>query len=54
MESITCLECANDIELEDREYKVTDIIECPFCGTELVVLEVEEDSLEVEIVEEEK
>jgi DNA-directed RNA polymerase subunit RPC12/RpoP len=55
MDKITCLECANEIELEDdKEYKVDDIIECPHCGTELVVLEANEDSLEVEIVEEEK
>lgn len=53
--TITCLECANEIELESREYRVGEIVECPFCGTELEVVEVKEDGgLTVEIIEEEK
>lgn len=53
--TITCLECENDIELEDREYKVGDIIECPFCGSELEVSEVKDDgTITVQLIEEEK
>jgi DNA-directed RNA polymerase subunit RPC12/RpoP len=56
MNSIACLECANEIVLEEeREYKNGDIVECPHCGTELVILEIKEDgSYVLEIVEEEK
>lgn len=55
MKTVVCLECQNDIELEDREYKVGDIIECPFCGSELEVVEVKEDeAIVVQLVEEEK
>ncbi len=55
MNTIACLECANEIKLNtDREYKTGDIIECPHCGTELIILEIKEDSFVVEIVEEEK
>jgi lysine biosynthesis protein LysW len=55
MKKITCLECQNQIELEDRNYVVGEIIECPFCGTELEVIEVREDgTVIVEIIEEEK
>jgi len=52
---IACSECGNDIPLEDKEYSVGDIVECPYCGTELEVVEVKDDgALEVEVVEEEK
>ncbi len=55
MNKIVCLECQNDIGLEDREYVVGEIIECPFCGTELEVVEVLEDgTVMVEVIEEEK
>ncbi len=55
MKNIKCLECANDINLEDRVYKIGDILECPFCGTELEVVEVKDDgSLVLDIIEEEK
>lgn len=54
MEKIVCLECQNDIELEDEEYVVGEILECPFCGTELEVVEVKDNDLTVEIIEEEK
>lgn len=50
-----CPECQNDVELEDKEYIVGDIIECPFCGSELEVVEIKEDgSLATEVIEEEK
>ena len=52
---IVCTECENDIPLEDKDYQVGDIVECPYCGSELEVLEVKDDgALEVELVEEEK
>lgn len=56
MNKVTCLECANEIELEEgRVYVVGDIIECPFCGSELEVVKVNEDgSLELRLIEEEK
>lgn len=51
---LQCPECKNQIELE-KEYKVGDVIECPFCGIELEVMKVKDDGeLEVEIIEEEK
>lgn len=55
MKIFKCLECANDIELEDRDYKVGEVIECPFCGSELEVIEIKADgSLVLDIIEEEK
>lgn len=56
MTKITCPECANEIELEEgRVYVVGEIIECPFCGSELEVTRVNEDgTLEVRLIEEEK
>jgi lysine biosynthesis protein LysW len=52
---ITCPECENEIQLEEgREYKVGDIIECPYCGFELEVVNVKDGELEVEVIEEEK
>ncbi len=55
MKIFKCLECANDIELEDKKYKIGEIIECPFCGSELEVVEVKADgSLVLDIIEEEK
>ena len=52
--SIECLECMNAIELKDREYVVGDIIECPFCGSELEVASIKDGKIEVELIEEEK
>lgn len=55
MKTIACLECANEIELESKDYRVGDIIECPFCGTELEVVEVQDGGdLVLDIIEEEK
>ena len=55
MKVIKCLECANDIELEKKDYRIGDVIECTFCGTELEVVEIKEDgSLVLDIIEEEK
>ena len=55
MKKIKCLECQNEIELEDKEYKAGDITECPHCGSELEVAEVKEDGeIVVELIEEEK
>lgn len=52
---IVCPECKNEVELEDgREYVVGDIIECPFCGSELEVVSVADGKVEVVVVEEEK
>jgi len=51
---VICPECGNEVELEvSRVYEVGDIIECPFCGSELEVV-ANEDSLEIELIEEEK
>jgi len=42
------------IKLE-KEYEVGDVVECPFCGIELEVIEKDsEGNLKVEIIEEEK
>lgn len=52
--ALQCPECKNDIKLE-KEYQLSDVIECPFCGIELEVMGKEgDDSLKVEIIEEEK
>jgi len=53
---IICPECANEIALEEgRVYQVGEIIECPFCGSELEVTRVNEDGgVEVRLIEEEK
>lgn len=53
--TVVCPECMNDIELEaGRKYVVGDIIECPFCGSEVEVVSVADGKLEVVVVEEEK
>ncbi len=55
MKKIKCLECANDIELESKDYKIGEVIECPFCGTELEIVEVKEDGdFILDVIEEEK
>ncbi len=52
---IVCPECMNEIELDPtREYKVGDIIECPFCGSELEIVDIKGDVIEVVVIEEEK
>lgn len=55
MKTLQCPECKNIIELNQKEYKVGDIIECPFCGVEIEVIEIlDNGELKVEIIEEEK
>ncbi len=54
MTKIECLECANELQLEKKDYKIGDIVECSFCGTELEVVEVKDGILKLDIVEEEK
>jgi lysine biosynthesis protein LysW len=55
MKNLKCLECANEIELQKKDYRIGDIIECPFCGSELEVVEIEKDGkLVLDIIEEEK
>ncbi len=53
---IICLDCQNEIELEEgKSYVVGSIIACSQCGSELEVIEVKDDgTLVVEVVEEEK
>lgn len=53
VKTLKCPECKNEIKLE-KEYKVEDVIECPFCGIELEVMGKEGEDLKVEIIEEEK
>lgn len=51
---LECPECKNQIPLE-KEYKIEDVIECPFCGIELEVIGKDDDGgLKVTIIEEEK
>jgi len=50
---LKCPECKNSIKLE-KEYKVDDVIECPFCGIELEITSIDDGKLIVEIIEEEK
>ncbi len=55
MKKTTCLECANDIKLDKENYRIGDVVECPFCGTELEVIELKENGdLVLDIIEEEK
>lgn len=56
MAKVTCLECQNEIVLEEgRVYVVGDIIECTTCGSEMEVVAVNADgSLLLQLVEEEK
>jgi lysine biosynthesis protein LysW len=52
---VVCPDCQNEIEIEEKEYKVGDIIECAMCGSELEVVEVKPDkTIVVQVVEEEK
>ncbi len=54
-QKITCPECMNEIELDpSRKYAVGDIIECPYCGSELEVVEVTDKGIEIQLIEEEK
>ena len=54
----TCLECKNEIKLEQAELKEGDHYECPTCGITLEALKITPgDTCEItesEIVEEEK
>jgi lysine biosynthesis protein LysW len=52
--TLNCPECKNDIPLE-KEYEISDVIECTFCGIELEVIGKDAGgNLKVEIIEEEK
>jgi lysine biosynthesis protein LysW len=53
---VICLECANEIELEaGRVYEIGDVIECPVCGSEMEVIEINADgTLSLRLIEEEK
>lgn len=45
----------NDIDLDTtREYQVGDIIECPFCGSELEISRISDEGIEVNLVIAEK
>lgn len=53
--SIVCHECMNAIELNDPSYDVGFVLECPYCGTTLEVVEVEDDgTVKMESVEYDK
>ena len=56
MNKVICLECANEIELEaGRVYEIGDVIECPVCGSEMEVIEINSDgTLSLRLIEEEK
>lgn len=53
MKTITCPECKNSLNLEDS-VATGDVVECEFCGVELEMTNVEGDTLEFEMIEEEK
>ncbi len=53
MRKLECPECKNNIDLE-KDYNIGDVIECPYCGIELEVKNVDDNNLEVDIIEEEK
>lgn len=53
--TVICPECKNEVKYPDKGYIPGEVLECPFCGSEMEVLEVKEDgTLVVELVEEEK
>jgi DNA-directed RNA polymerase subunit RPC12/RpoP len=56
MKQIICLECGNEVMLEEgRVYEVGDIIECPICGSEMEVAEIKANGeLVLRLIEEEK
>lgn len=54
MVKVVCLECENEIELSSDDLKVGKIIECPFCGSELEIIELEGEEVKVRLIEEEK
>jgi lysine biosynthesis protein LysW len=56
MKQVVCLECGNDIELEEgRVYEIGDVIECDTCGSEMEVAEIKADgTLVLRLIEEEK
>ena len=56
MKKVTCLECGNDILLEEgRVYEVGDVLECETCGSEMEVAEIKADgTMVLRLIEEEK
>ena len=56
MTKAICLECGNEIELEEgRVYEVGDVIECSICGSEMEVVELKADgTLVLRLIEMEK
>lgn len=49
----TCVECQNEIVL-DPEKKVGDIVECPYCGIEYEIIGKDDESVTLQLIEEEK
>ncbi|MEI6887425.1 MAG: hypothetical protein WCK31_04295 [bacterium] len=50
-----CLECKNECDLNSKIFQVGDIYECPMCGIEYEVTNVDScGELELSIIEEEK
>lgn len=51
---VTCPECHNEVTFEETP-AVGDVVECPFCGSELEVVDVSESGVfQVELIEDEK
>jgi len=52
--NVICPECQNKVELME-DVRVDDIIECPFCGSELRITAFDSDGRPViEVIQEEK
>lgn len=52
---VTCPDCKNVIKLEDRPYKVGDLVDCPTCGAVVEVVEIKPTGeIVVNVVEQEK
>ncbi|MEI6462676.1 MAG: lysine biosynthesis protein LysW [bacterium] len=50
-----CLECKNECDLNAKVFQVGDIYECPTCGIEYEIMNVDScGELEMSIIEEEK
>jgi len=50
-----CVECKNESDLNANPLKVGDIFECPFCGIEYEVSDIDTNGeYSLEIIEEEK
>ncbi|MEI7578791.1 MAG: lysine biosynthesis protein LysW [bacterium] len=49
-----CLECKNEVTL-DQDLKIGDYVECPLCGIEYEVVDVDENGeVTLQLIEEEK